>query len=363
VARAVASQGARVMRRARIQRVSLQLAAAAAAVAAVIKLAPSPQPQVAHEEPRVAPPSVLQTPAPAAVAARPCEQREFAEPKWRFAAGRAQVDLGATGTLAVDDGAQLWIDASDPCRLRVRLLAGRVRAHAAHLGGGALRVVTPSGDVVVHGTTFGVAHDASGLTVEVDEGRVGVRARGAANAQMVGAGQRLRTTAAAPEPTIEPLPPSDRAALRAALSEDAPAQPTARADRPAHAAPRVPAPSAAELVSEADAMWLRGERDHARERYRQAGALSGPTAEAAWLALARRELSVNAPAAARDALQQYRAHFAHGKLAAEAEGIAFRTAVEMGDVAEARRVAQRLVATAPETAQAEAARRWLETHR
>jgi hypothetical protein len=166
---------------------------------------------------------------------------------------------------------------------------------------------------------------------------------------------------------VEALPASDRAALRAALRDDAPLQAAVRNDHPARApapaAPRVRAPTAAEIVAEADAMWVRGERDHARERYRQAGALTGPTAEAAWLQLARRELEANAPGAAREALLQYQAHFAHGKLAAEADGIAFRTAVKMNDVAEARRVAQRLVATAPGTAQADAAKRWLETHK
>jgi hypothetical protein len=363
VARSVASQGPRVMRRARIQRASMQIAGVCALIAALSYrlLTPSAAP-MAHEEPRAQPPSSVQAPAPAAAVARACEQREASEPQWRFAGGRAHVDLGVTGTLAVDDGAQLWVDASERCSTRVRLLGGRVRVHAADLGGGELRVVTPSGDVVVHGTTFGVAQDASGLTVEVDEGRVGVRTRGSARAHMIGAGQRLRA-ATGGEALVEALPASDRDALRAALRDDAPTPTPAHADRPVRVAPRVPAPTAVELVAEADAMWQRGERDHARERYRQAGALSGPTAEAAWLALARRELSVHAPAAANQALQQYSAHFAHGMLAAEADGIAFRTAVELNDLAEARRVAQRLVATAPGTAQADAAKRWLETHK
>lgn len=369
VAHAVASQGPRVMRRARIQRAGMQVAVVAAllGVAGYRLLVPATAP-VAHEEPRAVPPSALQAPAPApAVAvARPCEQREPSEPQWRFAAGRAHVDLGVIGMLAVDDGAQLWVDASERCRTRVRLLAGRVRAHAADLGGGELRVITPSGDVVVHGTTFGVAQDASGLTVEVDEGRVGVRPRGSANAQMIGAGQRLRA-ATGGELQVEALPASDRDALRAALRDDAPQQtPKFRVraqDADVHIAPHEPAKVAADLVVEADKNWIDGERDYARDLYRKAGTFTGATAEAAWLTLARRELSVKAPAAAKQALEQYRAHFPNGKLAADADGIAFRTAVEMNDVAEAKRVAQRLVATAPGTAQAGAAKRWLETHK
>jgi hypothetical protein len=373
------------MRRARARRLGVQLAIAVAVFGSAAYRLLAPQPQIATRESTRAEPASTPAPAPAAPAAastRACEQRDAPEAQWSFAAGRTRVELGQVGAIAVDDGAQMWIDASERCRVRLRLLAGRVRVHAADLGGGELRVVTPSGDVVVHGTTFGVAHDAAGLTVDVDEGRVSVHPRSAAARHMVEAGQRLHAGISL-EPRIEPLPDGERAAIRSALAEadgdtapalrDGASMPQASAarlvrathdDGSARTPPRVPSPpSAAELVSEADALWLRGERDAARDRYRQAGSLDGPTAEAAWLTLARRELSAKAPAAARAALGQYRARFEHGKLTAEADGIAFRAALEQGDVGEARRVAERLVASAPHTPQAEAAQRWLKSQR
>src|SRR4051794_24643436 len=85
VARAVASQGPRVMRRARIQRTSMQIGAVALVIAAVSYRLLLPAPRIADHEQQhqVAPSSTPAAPAPA-VAARACEQREVSEPRWKF---------------------------------------------------------------------------------------------------------------------------------------------------------------------------------------------------------------------------------------------------------------------------------------
>jgi Tfp pilus assembly protein PilF len=112
-------------------------------------------------------------------------------------------------------------------------------------------------------------------------------------------------------------------------------------------------------VAQADELWARGERDAARESYRRAGAIASVTGESALLALARRELSVSQPAQARAALRMYASRFAHGKLAGEALGIEFRTALAEHDLSAATSSAQRLVREYPGTPQARAAEQWL----
>jgi hypothetical protein len=274
--------------------------------------------------------------------------------------------LGEAGLLAVQEGSAMWLDVSDGCRLRVHLLDGQVSVHAADLGGGELRVLTPSGDVIVQGTVFSVTHGADALRVDVDEGRVGVQRAGQSLTTMLVGGQRLSMSATEP-PRIDPLDAAARAELREQVGL-VPAPQAATASEPGASTRRAQArsasaPSSADaLVAEADALWRRGELAQARERYRKAGALGGATAEAALLALARRELGLGRTAAARAALQAYDARFPRGELAAESAGIAFRTALQEGDLAGARRSAELLQRRYPRTPQAEAAARWLAEH-
>jgi hypothetical protein len=116
---------------------------------------------------------------------------------------------------------------------------------------------------------------------------------------------------------------------------------------------------AAALVARADGYWKAGALDQARASYRAAGALSGPTAEAAWLSLARKELADGRTEAAREALASHASRFPGGKLASEAAGIELRTALQAEDDTAAERVARRLVEHYAGTPQAEAASRWL----
>jgi len=374
IAARIAQRGPGLVRRARRTRRALQLSAGLCALAMAWGASRwlAPVPSVARRvEPRPAP--ALQAAARTATA-RACELRAGTEPAPAAGVqGDAQrIELGAAGALLAEAGSALWIDAGDACRVRVRLQAGAVIVHAVDLGGGELRVATDRGDVVVQGTLFRVARTPAELIVEVAEGDVSVVQHGRALVPAIAAGQRARLVDGQ-APVLEALSAPERAALIARLappsaageqpvplahdaaSQELPAGAAAARASGGDASPR----SASRLVQEADVLWREGRLELARARYREAGSLQGPTAEAAWLALARRELSAGRAAAAQHALQAYAARFPRGALVAEATGIAFRAALERGDVASAREQAERLVRRYPKTAQAEAAARWL----
>jgi hypothetical protein len=359
IARRIAAEGPGVVRRARRARTFARAAGGCAVLglcwlgiwaARDVRSAP----EVASPAlPRAAP----QLATAPRIAPRPCELRAaLAALPSALEGGGARYDLGELGAVATAPGSVVSLDAGDPCRVRVRLQRGAVAVHAAELGGGALQVVTASAEVSVHGTVFSVSEQEGALTVDVDEGRVSVRRRGRATPWALDAGQRLRI-ARTGEASTEPLAATERLTLRRSVGLAA-GEPPGKRD-----AERAPSPSAEALVVEADALWRDGEHERARDRYRRAGALSGVTAEAAWLALARRELSSSRPEAARAALASHRARFPRGKLAGESLGIEFRAAVQQADHAAAHRIARELQRRHPGTPQAEAAARWSKERR
>lgn len=120
--------------------------------------------------------------------------------------------------------------------------------------------------------------------------------------------------------------------------------------------------SAEALVERGDACRRAGDPDCARVAYKKAGRLSGPTAEAAWLALARMELSLGRGEAARDALQARKLAFGQGQLDVEASWLLVRAHSEAGDDESATLEARRLVSRWPDTPQAAAANKWLKEH-
>jgi hypothetical protein len=374
IAARVAQRGPGIVRRARRTRTALQLAAGLCVVGmawgASRWIAPLQNAQEVAEG--VAPsarPVASATPPSAAVAAEPaCRQRPARESELIADSHETaqRFGLDPLGTVLAESGSASWVDASDPCRVRVQLLSGKVLVHAEDLGGGELRVVTDRGTVVVHGTMFAVTREGSELTVEVAEGRVAVVQHGRALVPELAGGQRARIVDGQ-APRVEPLPASERDALLARFSASAARpelEPAAAAAAVANGGTRaggagVRRRSASSLVQEADALWHGGQLELARARYREAGSQQGPTAEAAWLALARRELSAGRAADAQQALQGYAARFPRGALVAEATGIAFRVALVRGDVAGARQRAELLTRKYPKTAQADAAARWL----
>ena len=386
IAQRVASEGPRVLRRARRTRVAVRAGGALCAVAVALlwwnaRPAAEPKPAIASQQRRARGAEQTNEELRAGAATlrmgavvdpRACASRGVPElvpsavpavPEGTARASAQRFELGALGVVVSDARSAFWLDARDPCQLKLRLQEGRVSVHAADLGGGELRVVTPSGDVVVHGTQFAVEHTRRALTVEVAEGRVALQRAGRDVVPAIAAGQRMRAVAET-APVLEPLRDVERAALLALLAAPAPAS---------GAAPSVAAAGAARgrtaesLVHEADALWHAGELEKARARYREAGALRGPTAEAAWLALARRELSAGRPQQAQAALDGYGQRFgtgdaSHGGLAAEAACIAFRVALARKDERATRRAAETLQREYADTPQAEAALRWLEAH-
>lgn len=169
---------------------------------------------------------------------------------------------------------------------------------------------------------------------------------------------------AEPAAVSSPASPREPSRSEAAPSAEASARPevatpAALASRDAETPAR--AETASELVARADALWRRGSRDDARTLYRRAGTASGPTAQAAWLALARRELAAGRASAARAALDGYSARFPSGALSEEAAGIEFRIALLEHDDALAERLAKRLCERHPNSPAAQAAARWLRT--
>jgi ferric-dicitrate binding protein FerR (iron transport regulator) len=355
IARRVASDGPRVVRRAHRVRTGVQALGGCAALGlCALAVWIHQDSRSASNEPRASlrAPQVAQKPFVAApVAPRACERRGPIAVNPSAAGDGQRFDLGELGTLVAARDTVVAIDAADPCRVRVRLERGSVAVHAAELGGGELRVVSPSAEVSVHGTMFSVTEREGVLTVDVDEGRVAVAQPGRAAPWTLVAGVRLRV-ARGESGATEPLAAADRVALQRTLGLLPDSAPAKRRHDPG------PAASAEALVAEADGLWRAGELDSARERYRRAGALGGVTAEAAWLALARRELSLSRAADARAALASYRRRFPRGKLAAEGLGIEFRAAVQQVDHVAAQRIARELQRRHPGTPQAEAAARW-----
>lgn len=308
-----------------------------------------------------------------------CAERVLAETAARVRPDGSQLfELGEVGQIVLDPGSDAQLNAVDPCRLELQLVRGRASVHAANLFGGELKVRAGETEVVVHGTTFAVERAADEVLVDVETGAVAVASQGQPIAGLVRAGERMRV-ARKHGPVRSALGPAVRDGLRArfapvparaAPSEPAPAitpvvqelppPSRERSIRPQpSAAVRTPAPDAALLVARADAAWAAGSLAEARASYRAAGQLTGATAEAAWLSLARNELALGRADAARAALAEHSQRFAHGKLAGEAAGIAFRSALKSKDELEIERSARHLVQHYPRTAQAAAAARWL----
>ncbi|MCC7380566.1 MAG: FecR domain-containing protein [Deltaproteobacteria bacterium] len=125
-------------------------------------------------------------------------------------------------------------------------------------------------------------------------------------------------------------------------------------------APTPPLESAAVLVKRGEALRRAGDLDGARVAFRNAGGQSGPTAEAAWIALARLELDDGEPEDARRALTERQRRFATGVLGVESAWLAVLVEEQVGDLDAARAAARSLTQRWPNTPQADAARRWLD---
>jgi tetratricopeptide (TPR) repeat protein len=263
--------------------------------------------------------------------------------------------------------------------------------------------------VTVKGTIFSVTQNPDALVVEVAEGTVAVNGR--SGEHLVQHGERLHLSAvgiaqgsldgarenalraAVGVPSVvgfEALPEGEaRAPESPGVVAAQPRPAIASRGRVAHAsvapekdvaAPEAPpvaevspepaitlpekttarAETAADWLTQAEQARKAGKFAEARTLYRRvAEQSSGTTAEAAWVALARMELSLGHPAAARDATKRRQERFGHGTLEPEALWIDVRTYRQSGDVPRARALAEELVRRWPKSPQARAAEQWL----
>jgi hypothetical protein len=321
----------------------------------------------------------------------------------------ARLDLGAVALAAALPGAVVHLEEASPCSTIIALDSGTVAVHAKDLGGGELRVRTTRGDVVVHGTIFAVTRDETSLAVEVVVGKVSVTDRDDTHSVTTGQRLLLSTVGAAEGPLEAPRAAALRATLGisapggAEATEALPAEATrervaapvpaggqvvaasrgssSRTEEPSKGVRPVPevtlepdeaaepaptAPSApvqpTDPLAMAEQARRAGDYGQARELYRRAAEGTGATAEAAWVALARMELSLGHSAQARQATKQRQERFGRGTLSPEALWIDVRSYRQSGDLMKARELASQLVEHWPSSPQARAAEQWLSAH-
>jgi hypothetical protein len=369
---------------------AVTLAVAAAAALFVVRHPPGNGAERANVEAR------------SAEAALACSSRAVAPSAAAgFVAGTngARLDLGEVGVATSSPGAGVHLEEASPCRTLIALDSGTVAVHAKDLGGGELRVRTKHGDVVVHGTIFAVTQDDASLEVEVVVGNVTVTDRndshsvttgqrlllsavGSAQGSLVKDRERaLRAALGVPEVIgLETLPSSQSArpgttpapVVSPPTASLKASSPIARAEEPAKSNPPVPevkldtddatpkvAPPAQDPLALAERARRDGDYAQARELYRRAAEGTGVTAEAAWVALARMELSLGHAAQALQATKRRQERFGRGTLGPEALWIDVRSYRQMGDIPRARELASSLVEHWPSSPQAHAAQQWL----
>lgn len=321
--------------------------------------------------------------------ARACERRAVPAGAARgfVAVDRGlEADLGPVAIAKTEPGTSVRVQTAEPCNTVFALETGTVLVHAKDLGGGTLSVVAPGGKATVVGTMFAVTQAKDAFIVEVIEGRVMVSDR--TGEHLVGAGQRLFLSGVglaegrlspdreralgqrlgAPDVLgIDTLP----LAASAPSAGSSPAAPRGRVEPGQTQPEEVAAAPAVELaeaqeptvsadpLAEAERARKAGQLDRARELYRSVAGGQGPSAEAAWVALARMELGLGRAAAAIEATKQRQGRFGQGSLAPEALWIEVRAHRQLGNVARARELASDLMARWPASPQAKAASQWL----
>jgi hypothetical protein len=403
ILRHVVNQGPALVRRAQRTRMTFMAAGPALALAAGALLF------VRHHPAGGAMPEDTRAVAPSQVAAVGACARRAAPPRgvgFVTESDGAYLDLGAVANATAEPNTDVHVTEAAQCRTVLTLGMGRVTVHAKDLGGGELRVRARDGEVTVHGTIFSVTQTSESLVVEVAEGRVSVKDRGGEHT--VSTGERLLVSSvgiaqgvlsperahavraavgAIPVVGLERLQPDTAAVVPQEPAQNRPRTPAEPApSRPAsvtsvkpagtervelasveetEAAPKagsMPAPAPGlpvDLLGQAEQARHAGDYAAARDLYRRAAAGQGATAEAAWVALARMELSLGHAAQAREATKQRQDHFGQGTLSPESQWIDVRTYRQTGDLARARALAEELVRRYPSSPQARAASQWL----
>lgn len=338
----------------------------------------------------------------------PCAERGDEPPaprRFPNAPGIGWLAFPGGDILVATPGTDIVALESIPCRMVVRLTRGAVLVEARDLGGGALVMTTPHGEITAHDSLFSARVDDLRLRVAVVHGRVSVRRKGESPvllapreaADTLGKHlklarapddelARLRLTfspdvagpvalradaspvpAAAFDrapPPLAAVPPSSlpqSPAARPAPTALPPTQPplphATSADREAAATPE----QAADLLLDAEQALRRGRTDEARVLYRRVGRSRSATASSAWLRLCRIEIDTARLADARAALNEASQRPQLGALAPEAAWLTADLARREGQTETARKVATSIVRRWPHSAQAASARTFLAT--
>lgn len=364
----IAADGPRVIRRAKFVRTAVRVGPVVALILFALIWGTRPGP----------PPA-----APAlADSTRACERWS---PISTSAISSGRIDLGHLGEGRSSEEARIDLRVAERCRTVLHLAQGSVAIHAKDLGGGTLIVETPQGRARVVGTIFSVSQRGEVFAVEVVEGTVEVEAH--EEQILLRAGERTALaegrlkTRAMTETEREALLIGVRDGLAQADESEAlfdGAELDAPSESPETARPRVrpnrrnaerktkvddhapavsPPPtseSAEQLVARAAQLKTKAP-DAARALYLRAGSMSGPTAEAAWIALARLELSRARPASAVDALNDRQRRFPSGGMVLEAAGIELEALHALGKSEAVRRLAREIVDRWPDSQQAKKA--------
>lgn len=162
--------------------------------------------------------------------------------------GRLALSDGSA--IELDEGAQIEVLEDAESSVRIAQHEGRVRYVVSHRPARTFSVACAEVEVVVRGTRFWVARDATGVTVDVEDGRVEVRRADGVTTLVRGESLRVAPTPPAePEvPAVEPSEPEVPARAEAPAVRR-------RRDEPVHASEE---PSIEALLDEAD----RARREH-----------------------------------------------------------------------------------------------------
>ncbi len=362
IARAIVAQGPALIRHGSTQHLlgKAVLGGALAAAAAFALMLQSEGAELKRE------------PVAAVAVARSCAADAQVTPIMSEEAGRSSIQIGSRIRAATAPATRLSIVESEPCLTRLALTEGTLTLQARELGGGAVLVDTPHGQVRAEGTFLRIVTLASSTTIGVVEGEAVMRSlKGAEN---VGAGRAITIGRTGIERSA--LSGDERTTLLSTFNEsadtvvdvkDADSKPSSTVRGPRTPRPRArnsgdgaiarPAVSSTALLAEADTLWRKGDHEAARRAFRTAAEDKGPMGEAAWVRLARLELSGGSHKRALSALKARRSRVGGGMLGAEALWLEAQALEGAGHRVDARKAAEILIRDYPKSPQAPAARR------
>jgi len=360
IVRTIVGRGPALIRRGRTERLvgRALLGGALAAAAALVFMVQSRQAET-------------KTSLPAPAAASSCEVDAPPTPVMHEELDRASIQIGSRIQAVTTGATRASILEAAPCSTRLALNEGTLTLWARNLGGGTVWTDTPQGQVRTTGTLMRIVSLASSTSVSVVEGDAvmhtlqGAESVGAGRAVTVGRTGSIERFALSGQDRKNVLATFDDTSR--ALQE--PAQDSAPkpklAPRPQRIQTSMPATKAevqrevpaAKLLAQAEGLWRKGDHGAARPLFRAAARDRGPIGEAAWVRLARLELSSGSGEQALIALKARKDRAEEGLLGAEALWLEAQALARAGRSDEAVRAGASLLRDYPSSPQASAARR------